>query len=155
MQQQYKTVFSAILLLWLPVTAQSELAAQPTKTKVDVFVSTGNTAKFGRSADSRTGKFTITFHTLDGIEHFESTLSNNLSSDPELAKRQVQSRLEAITKSQTNLLKRTAESLALAHQYGIDKYPAVVIDAHWVVYGVANVDRAIRLYQDWSKRRVR
>jgi integrating conjugative element protein (TIGR03757 family) len=43
--------------------------------------------------------------------------------------------------------------LAKAMQYGIDRYPTIVFDGKYVVYGVANVREALQQYRKWQEDR--
>jgi integrating conjugative element protein (TIGR03757 family) len=46
-------------------------------------------------------------------------------------------------------MQSSAQGLAKAMQYGIDRYPAVVFDGQAVVYGVTDLQAAIGHYQTW------
>ncbi|MEA3275692.1 MAG: DUF1525 domain-containing protein, partial [Pseudomonadota bacterium] len=39
-----------------------------------------------------------------------------------------------------------------AAEYGIDRYPAIVLDGQAVVYGVTDVGEALRHYRMWQGR---
>lgn len=141
-----------LALLALPTAAMcAEPVADPKRVTIDVFTtSTAPTTGIATAHEDVEG-FSITLHRLDGIERFEAELADGLPPDPEHAKRQVLARMKKVSRIQRDALQGTAESLALALHYGVDRYPAIVFDARWVVYGVSNLQRAIRLYQDWQR----
>ena len=116
--QPQGTRLSPSFLLLAPLLLIANAESQtPRKTiRVDVFAASAATVDVDPRISEQAGGFDITVHAMDGIERFESMLSQNLSSDPALARRQVQSRMQGTRKPQTEMLQRTAESLGLALQ---------------------------------------
>ena len=49
--------------------------------------------------------------------------------------------------------KDAAIGLAKAVQYGVDRYPAVVVNGTAVVYGVTDLVEAVARYQAWREAR--
>lgn len=90
-------------------------------------------------------------HILDGVEQFEAMLSEGLARDPKIAKRQVLAHFKKLDKDQYNTLQAAAEGLSLALQLGVERYPAIVLERHWVIYGETDLRRAMELYLDWRR----
>jgi len=86
---------------------------------------------------------------LDGIQRIEAKLSKGLTADPEQSKRIVLQRFQQLDEAARAQMQRAALGLAKAVQYGIDRYPAIVFDGAAVVYGVADIHKALRHYQQW------
>ena len=53
---------------------------------------------------------------------------------------------------ESDAAQRAASGLLKAAEYGIDRYPAVVFDGDAVVYGVTDLDEALRHYREWQGR---
>ena len=104
----------------------------------------------GAASEDGQDAFNIVVHELDAIARFTQALSKELSNQPEQAKAEVLQRLKRINRKQQLALQRSAEALALGVKLGIKGYPAVVFDAKWVVYGITDVQHAIRLYHRWQ-----
>lgn len=89
---------------------------------------------------------------LDGLEQVSASLSAGLPSDQVAAQRIVQQRLRSMGAS--TLQQRTqssAEGIALAARYGIDRVPAVVFNGAAVVYGETDIDVARAHFRRSSK----
>ena len=41
--------------------------------------------------------------------------------------------------------------LAKVMQYGLDRYPAIVFDSQAVVFGITDLEQALRLYRQWQE----
>ena len=94
-------------------------------------------------------------YVMDRIDQLQQTLSKDLPSDPENAKRLVLSRFQRMDAQLSSELENAARGLVQAMQYGINRYPAIVFDGVAVVYGVADVTAATQLYQRWQTRGAR
>ncbi len=86
-------------------------------------------------------------HKLDAIKHTEDNLSEGLPADPEKAERLVLTRLQQLGKTTLGELEHSATSLAKALQYGVEKYPAIVIDGEFVIYGLTDLAVALGHYR--------
>ena len=86
---------------------------------------------------------------LDCIRRIETELSKGLAADPEQSKHIVLQRIQQLDEPARAQMKSTAEGLAKAMQYGIDRYPAIVFDGQAVVYGVTDLTVALAHYQTW------
>jgi integrating conjugative element protein (TIGR03757 family) len=91
---------------------------------------------------------------LDAPASLEARLSGRLPADPTRAAAIVHRRLQKGGTSFQRRLATAYQGVTDAWSLGITKIPAVVVDRHYVVYGVPDVDRAISLIQEYrSKQR--
>lgn len=88
---------------------------------------------------------------LDGIQHIETMLSEELTADPEQARQVVLQRFQLLREGDRARMQRAAMGLAKAMEYGVDRYPAVVFDGEVTVYGVTDIDEALHRYQQWRE----
>jgi integrating conjugative element protein (TIGR03757 family) len=91
----------------------------------------------------------LQFYELNGIQLVEAELSKDLSDDPGQSKQVALQRIQALGKQMQARLARSAEGLAKAMQYGIDRYPVIVFDGQAVVYGVTELKAALAHYRTW------
>ena len=97
----------------------------------------------------------ITVFNLDDVRTIEDQLGKGLPADKQLAKAIVQQRIAEIGQPQLNESIRSAyQGISLAMRYGIDRYPAIVIDGRVIVYGVVNVATALAYYEQWQQSQV-
>jgi len=101
--------------------------------------------------DERLRTASVTTYAVDGIERFESTLSEGLPADPETAKAVALRQIQQIEADLAAPAKTAAIGLAKAIQYGVDRYPAIVFDGQAVVYGVTDVQIALAHYRTWRR----
>ncbi len=98
---------------------------------------------------------TITTYNVDGLERFESGLSEGLPADPEAAKAEALRRFQHLDDARMVPAKNAAFGLAKAVQYGVDRYPAIVFDGRAVVYGVTDLVEALNHYEAWQREQTR
>ena len=104
------------------------------------------------SADrERLRNATVAIYAVDGLERFESGLSEGLPADPKPAKVEALRRVQQFDDVRMVQVKNAAIGLAKAVQYGIDRYPAVVFDGRVVVYGVTDLVEALDRYEAWEQ----
>jgi integrating conjugative element protein (TIGR03757 family) len=147
-------LLSILLASWLPISAASASSlSQFTAERITVDVFTASTQAIVIPSENNRDHdgITITIHELDHIERFNADLSKGLVRDPEIAKQQVLRRFKTLDKSHQKALQESAEALALALHLGVLRYPAIVLNSHWVVYGVLDVQHAIDLF--WMQQR--
>lgn len=91
------------------------------------------------------GSFEI--HSLDGVANFENELSKGLSSDSEKAKKQAKEMYEKMGKAaMTKLILKAYKAKMLTLNYQLEKYPAIIFDDKYVVYGEFNLNTALNRY---------
>lgn len=98
---------------------------------------------------------TITIYAVDGLERFESGLSEGLPADPVAAKAEALRRIQHLDNARMVSAKNAAYGLAKAVQYGVDRYPAIVFDGRAVVYGVPDLVEALGRYEAWQREQTR
>ncbi|MCP5348400.1 MAG: TIGR03757 family integrating conjugative element protein [Pseudomonadales bacterium] len=96
------------------------------------------------------GNDNTTVYVIDRINRLQQELSEDLPVDSESAKKLVLQRYQRMDMQLSTELEKAANGLVQAMQYGIDRYPAVVFDGQAVVYGITDINAAIRLYQRWQ-----
>lgn len=94
-------------------------------------------------------------YSVDGLERFESWLSEGLPADPEAAKAEALRRVQQLDDARMVQAKNAAVGLAKAVQYGVDRHPAIVFDERAVVYGVTDLVEALDRYDAWQREQAR
>lgn len=91
----------------------------------------------------------LQIYELNGIQLVEAELSKDLTAGPEQSKQVALKRIQALGKQAQARLQRSAEGLAKAMQYRLDRYPVIVFDGQTVVYGVTELKSALAHYRTW------
>lgn len=97
----------------------------------------------------------VTTYAVDGLERFESRLSEGLPADASAAKEEALRRVQQLDDTRMAPAKNAAIGLAKAVQYGIDRYPAVVFNRRVVIYGVTDLVEALDRYNAWQQETAR
>lgn len=94
----------------------------------------------------------VTVILLDAPDRLQAQLFGPLSADPEQAEQQAQAviRSPAFQQRQHDL---AGAYVGLTHAWslGIKKYPAVVFDDRWVVYGTTDINVAMQRLNAWKE----
>ncbi len=130
--------------LALLVTANGVVLADEHPT-VEVFTATGLPVDTGFKAGR------VEVYEIDGIERFEAELSRGLPADVDAAEQMAQESIGQLNEGQLRRVRRAARGLAKAMQYGIDRYPAIVLDGQAVMYGVTDLTEALDRYRRWQE----
>ena len=93
----------------------------------------------------------VEVYELDGIRELEAELSRGLRPDAEAARRVALARVGRLNEGRRQQLRRTALGLSKAMQYCVDRYPAIVFDGQAVVYGLTDLEQALRQYRQWQR----
>ena len=101
--------------------------------------------------DRRLQGATVTVYAVDGLEQFESTLSQNLPADADAAKTEALRRISELDDARLAPVKDVALGLVKAVQYGVDRYPAIVVNGTAVIYGVTDLVDALARYEAWRE----
>lgn len=72
------------------------------------------------------------------LRRIEIYLSKNLSSNPKFASQQVLQRIETNYQLLKDLLRRASNTQVLIQKFGIEEFPAAVLDDTIVIYGTTN-----------------
>ena len=102
----------------------------------------------------------VEVYALDDLDKLAANLSDRLPTEPIVARRTAMARPGRLDPGQVDpeqldALQRAASGLLKATEYGIDRYPAVVFDGHAVVYGVTDLDEALRRFETRQGRALR
>lgn len=97
----------------------------------------------------------VEVYAIDGLDKLAANLSDQLPTEPNVARRTAMARLGRVDPGQVEAAQRAASGLLKAAEYGIDRYPAVVFDGHAVVYGVTDLDEALRRFETRQGRALR
>ena len=143
-------IFASVLSPDVPGNADDPSTRWPRS--VDVFTTTKLPIESVEEFADKHPETTVRVHVLDGIELLEDELSHGLSAQPEQAKRQALKRLQRLSKETQTQLEHTAKGVALAIEFGINRYPAIVFNKKQVVYGVTDLSRAVSYYHSWQTR---
>ena len=95
----------------------------------------------------------IHYLNLDAVNLFEQELSRDLPSEENKARDIVNSRITTI--GQEILHQRLLEAyraVFTAIEFDVDRYPAIIFDSKFVVYGVTDVGVALQKYYTWYKK---
>ena len=93
----------------------------------------------------------ITVYEIDGIQSLERELSLDLPVEPQPSKAMVLRRIQQLDVAGRAQVQHTALGLAKAVQYGVDRYPAIVLDGEVAIYGVTDIREALQRYQQWRE----
>ena len=136
-----------VLALLLGELSQAENPASATR--MDVFITADQAMKRLDAFVAKHPDIALRVHILDAIENLEDDLSRGLPGDPHQAKRLALARLKQLGQGTRAQLEHSATSIATALHHGVEKYPAIVLDAEFVVYGLTDPFRALELYRRW------
>lgn len=125
--------------------------------RVEVFTAQDLPPSALRRDDPRGASVAVEVYALDGLDKLAADLSDQLPTEPKVARRTARARLGRVGPGQADpeqldALQRAASGLLKAAGYGIDRYPAVVFDGRAVVYGVTDLDGALRRFETWQGR---
>lgn len=115
---------------------------------VEIF--TTSTIPISRSLKTnQQGAVSVERYLIDDVGRFETTLSRGLPQHTADAKPMVLARIDKLGKGQIERVRHAALGLSKAMQYGVDRYPAIVFDHGWVIYGLTDLSLAFSHYQAW------
>ena len=119
--------------------------------RVEVFTSTNREAVGRTEVHSAEAHQVIDLqvYELNGIQLVEAELSKDFTASPDQSKYLALQRIQQLDKQTTAAIQNAAVGLAKAMQYGVDRYPAIVFDGEVVVYGLADLSKALYHYQAW------
>ena len=118
---------------------------------IEAFTSVKYPIVDARSIGNKSRGLEVIIYEIDGIESIEQDLSVDMPSDPEKSKRIALYRIQHMDDQAKTKIQMSAQGLAKAMQYGVDRYPAIVFDGQAVVYGVTDVQIAIAQYRAWHR----
>ncbi|PCJ36264.1 MAG: TIGR03757 family integrating conjugative element protein [Cellvibrionales bacterium] len=119
---------------------------------IEVFTSSESPIKNSNIQRSSMGAgMEFTRYEIDRISRFQGELSEGLPKDAAQAKQLVLARFQLMDAAVSQQLENSGKGLAKALHYGVDRYPAIVFDGRAVVYGLTDVEEAIKRYTQWRE----
>ena len=140
----------AILVRNVAQAAQHEVV-QPHLIEVFTTADSPVTGEIATNQQPDHGTTELQIYQLNGIQYIEAQLSQGLTADPEQSKRIVLQRIQQLDQTGRAQAQHAAMGLAKAMQYGIDRYPAIVLDGEVAIYGVTDIREALQRYQQWQE----
>ncbi|PLW83344.1 TIGR03757 family integrating conjugative element protein [Kineobactrum sediminis] len=134
----------------LAILVSSPPSAAEPPYQVELFTTSAHQTPMHHDAAGQ--DFQLTVYYLDGLAQLNATLSHQLPPSPAKAKATAAARLGALTQSQQAQLQTTAMGLLAARRYGLQRYPAIVINGEAVTYGFTDPVKAIDRYKAWRAR---
>lgn len=87
------------------------------------------------------------------ITALEKSMTTGLSPDSERAIRQVEGRIERLSEAELQKVGESARARFEAAAYGIEEFPAIVIEDSFIVEGTFDIRHAVRLWRQYEARR--
>lgn len=88
-------------------------------------------------------------YSLDDVEHFESSFSKDLPGDEKLARIAIQKKYDEIGEEKlSSMVLKAYQAKILTMKFHLEKYPAIIFDDAYVVYGEWNLNKALNYYLD-------
>jgi integrating conjugative element protein (TIGR03757 family) len=138
-------------LVFLAQVAGAESTAAGDGLTVEVFTTLDRPLAESTSEADGLGRPQLQVYQLDGLSQLEAALSRDLPPEPEAARAEVLRRIAQLDRDEMAAGRQAASGLIAALAYGIDRYSAVVINGEAVVYGLTDVNEALRHYADWRE----
>jgi integrating conjugative element protein (TIGR03757 family) len=145
-----KVPISVSLVIALCLVYTGAAMAEVSPNRVEIFTASDEPASDLQEVSATLKKTEIRVYWLDGIHRLEAELSQRLPADAQSAERAVLERLQHLDKDRRDRVAESALALARAVELGIDRYPAIVIDGQWVLYGLTDLSAAVTLYRRWQ-----
>ena len=97
--------------------------------------------------------FLVNVHNLDDGKRLVAEIGKHLPKNQDAAKKVIEKRFkkmgDAAVKQQ---FMQAYHGVILSTQYGLTRYPAVVFEqGQSVIYGVTNLNQAVKLYRLWQR----
>lgn len=121
---------------------QAQIASGPAVTTVEVFANSATLVK----PPFRQPGYVLKVYRLDAMAQLEHQLSAGLPQSEADAMNYMRQHEAEIRRRYKDQITNAATGMSLAVRYRLDRLPAVVINRAKVVYGIADVDRAVELY---------
>jgi len=118
---------------------------------LNVVVFTTTEFPISGKGDQRLKGAKLSVYFVDGLEQIETALSESLPNQADDAKAEALRRIDELNDAATASAKNAAIGLAKAIQYGVDRYPAIVLNERAVVYGVTDLVEALNRYEAWHR----
>ncbi len=95
----------------------------------------------------------IEFYNFDKVKQFEEKLSEGLPNNESDARKAIDKKIKNIGKeSLMRDLQNAYRGVATAIKYQLNRYPIIIFDKQYAVYGVIDLSVALKKYNDFIKR---
>ena len=141
------TLYLFLIAVFLPALLQAASPGASMPSSIEVFTN-------GRYPISSTtsASVPVQIYNLDAPGRLEDKLSADLPSNPEQAKTIALKRLNAHGPKLSGMVDQAYEGIIKAMNYELKKIPAVVFDdGASVIYGITDINDAIKHYQLWQQ----
>lgn len=133
------------LLLLVVLPALAHATEQPAR--IDVFITSKSQLTGVTEIQVHLPTSITNIYTIDGIGRLEAILGKDLPANIDTAGQLVLQRMRRFGRFERDALQHSADALVLAWQYQVQRYPAIVFDRRWVIYGVTDLAYAHALFQ--------
>jgi integrating conjugative element protein (TIGR03757 family) len=140
----------SVIVIALCLVYTGAAVAEESPNRVEIFTASDEPASNWQEVSASLKEADVRVYWLDGIHRLEAELSQRLPADAQSAERAVLERLQHLDKDRRDRVAESALALARAVELGIDRYPAIVIDGQWVLYGLTDLSTAVTLYRRWQ-----
>jgi len=112
-----------------------------------IFVFTTHDEKPLFVTESKRNGIRLKLYYMDTLKHLEVQLSKGLPSTQDKAEKIASRRIEKFTDEIEKRVARLSEGVSLYQFYGLEKYPAAVVNECHTVYGTADLREVARLWR--------
>ena len=141
---------AAALLLSTSLVCYGDMSNKENTPLIEMFTSS-QASVYGVQRSNKVEGVEFTRYEINRIRQFLSELSEGLPKDAVQAKQLVLARFQSMDTTVSQQLENSGKGLAKVMHYGVDRTPAVVFDGQAVVYGVTDVEQAIKHYTQWRE----
>jgi len=141
------TLHLFLVAVLFPALLQAASPSTSMPSSIEVFTN-------GRYPISGTGSASVPvqIYDLDAPDRLEDALSADLPLNPEQAKTIVLKRLNDLGAELADMVDQAYEGVTKAMSYELTKIPAIVFDdGVSVIYGISDINEAIKHYQLWQQ----
>lgn len=145
MLQRYQKTHRWLLLL---LSLAAVVDAAPANDPIEIFITSATEVSGLKRLRDQLPNAQIKVHRIDGIEQIKAILNHDIPGQTKAAKRLALRRLKTFGKREQQQLQQAARALLRAQKLGVERYPAIVFDRRFVVYGVTDLTRAYALFRE-------
>jgi len=145
------TLHLLLIAVLFPALLQAASTGASMPSSIEVFTN----ARYPISGTA-SASVSIQIYDIDAPDRLEDALSADLPPDPEQAKTIAFKRLNDLGAELADMVDQAYEGVTKAMSYELTKIPAVVFDdGVSVVYGISDLNEAIKHYQLWQQEMAR
>ena len=92
---------------------------------------------------AQSNRYQLAIHRLDAMQNIQAIANRGLPQNEAAARQWIANNEARIRRELRPLVAGAVNGITQAHQYHIDRLPAIVINRRYVVYGYTDVDQAL------------